>query len=96
MRLSSFEIDAIKKSAKEVFGKCRIYLFGSRVDDGLKGGDIDLYIQLSQKPPFLSKEKFLSILKRKIGEQKIDVVISYPQKEKTLIDEEALKKGILL
>jgi predicted nucleotidyltransferase len=96
MRLSSFEIEAIKKSAKEVFRECRVYLFGSRVDDNLKGGDIDLYIQLPKKPPFLSKEKFLASLKRKIGEQKIDVVIPYPQKEKTLIDEEALQKGILL
>jgi predicted nucleotidyltransferase len=96
MRLSSFEIKAIKESAKEIFGECKVYLFGSRVDDNLKGGDIDLYIQIPQKPEFLSKEKYLALLKRKIGEQKIDVIISYPEKEKTLIDEEALKKGILL
>jgi predicted nucleotidyltransferase len=96
MRLSSFEINAIKESAKEVFGECKIYLFGSRVDDNLKGGDIDLYIQLSKKPHFLAKPKFLAILKRKIGEQKIDVIIDYPQREKSLIDQEALKKGILL
>jgi predicted nucleotidyltransferase len=96
MRLSSFEIQAIKESAREVFGECKIYLFGSRVDDLKKGGDIDLYIQLPQKPHFLAKPKFLALLKRKIGEQKIDVVIDHPQKTKTLIDYEALNKGILL
>jgi len=44
VRLSQFEIDSIIKSFQEIFEKGVIYLFGSRVDDNLKGGDIDLYI----------------------------------------------------
>ena len=96
MRLSEFEINSIKNIAKEIFGEVKIILFGSRVDDTLKGGDIDLYLVLNQKPHFLDKPRFLAKLKRKIGEQKIDVVIDYPERKKDLIDEEALNKGIEL
>jgi len=91
MRLTDFQIKNIKDIAQEVFGECRIFLFGSRVDDSLKGGDIDLYFILDKKPHFLDKPRFLAKLKRKIGEQKIDVVIDYPDRKKGLIDEEALK-----
>ena len=96
MRLSEFEINAIKETAIEIFKEVKIILFGSRVDDTLKGGDIDLYLILNQKPHFLDKPKFLAKLKRKIGEQKIDVVIDYPERKKDLIDKEALEKGIEL
>ena len=45
MRLSLTEIKAIIKSKNNSFGKSsKVYLFGSRVDDNKKGGDIDLYI----------------------------------------------------
>ena len=95
MRLSDFQIDSDISTVKEVFGDATTILFGSRTDDLLKGGDIDLYLILKKEPHFLDKPKFLAILKRKIGEQKIDVVLDYPNRKKTLIDKEALK-GIKL
>ncbi|MEA1918867.1 MAG: nucleotidyltransferase domain-containing protein [Campylobacterota bacterium] len=95
MRLSNYEIHSIKQSFKEVFKDGKIYLFGSRVDDTQKGGDIDLYIQTDIKDNALEKKnKFLAILKEKIGEQKIDVVIS---KNKTrAIEQEAINTGVEL
>ena len=49
MRLSEKERESIKQAAKEVWGdKATIYLFGSRTDNTKRGGDIDLYIQLSE------------------------------------------------
>nr|MBL0721603.1 nucleotidyltransferase domain-containing protein [Sulfurovaceae bacterium] len=45
MRLMTQEKNAIIESFQEVFKSGKIYLFGSRVDDSKKGGDIDLYIQ---------------------------------------------------
>ena len=49
MRLSRHMFDQIKKSFSEIFHDGSIYLFGSRVDDNLKGGDIDLYIETEDK-----------------------------------------------
>ena len=93
MRLKKSEIEAIKEVANLIFKEPEIYLFGSRVDDNLKGGDIDLYIKLSYKPNLTDDVKFLAKLKRIIGERKIDLVIDYPERKKELIDE-VVKKGI--
>ena len=48
MRLSKKYIETIKKYFKEFFQNGEIYLFGSRVDDSKKGGDIDLYLVLKE------------------------------------------------
>jgi len=95
MRLSNYEIQMIRESFKNVFGVGKIYLFGSRVDDEQKGGDIDLYIQTTPENTTLEKKiAFLVTLKSKIGEQKIDVVIS--KDINRLIEQEAITKGIEL
>ena len=95
MRLTQKEIEAIKESFYKIFKSGKIYLFGSRVDDTKKGGDIDLYIQTDfQKNLAKEKINFLVSLKRKIGEQKIDVVLSKDINRP--IEQEALNKGILL
>ena len=95
MRLSEIEVNAIKQTYKEVFNSGDIYLFGSRIDDSKKGGDIDLYIDADNIENKLEKKiEFLVSLKQKIGDQKIDVVIS---KDKTrVIEKEALQYGIRL
>ncbi|MDD3841034.1 MAG: nucleotidyltransferase domain-containing protein [Clostridia bacterium] len=82
---------------KEVIGKkdadAKVYLFGSRVYDDKKGGDIDLLIfseVLSQQ----DASKIRYDLWDEIGEQKIDILIvkdtSHP------FTKIALKEGILL
>ena len=95
MRLTDYEIESIKKVFEESFGNGKIYLFGSRVDDTQKGGDIDLYIQTRDRNDIMIKKiQFLARLKEKIGDQKIDVVMS---KNKTrVIEKEAIIKGIEL
>jgi len=95
MRLTNYEISSIKETFKKIFKSGNIYLFGSRVDDNQKGGDIDLYIDSINTDNRLEKKiDFLVLLKQKIGDQKIDVVIS---KDKTkVIEQEALKYGVRL
>jgi len=94
MRLKKDEILYIKETFEEVFGDGKIYLFGSKVDDGLKGGDIDLYIKTKNSDAIDKKIKFLATLKQKIGDQKIDIVLSkYNNK---IIEQEVLQKGIEL
>jgi len=48
MRLTQEEIKFINQTIKS-FIDCEIYLFGSRIDDSKKGGDIDLYIIPKEK-----------------------------------------------
>ncbi|MFK5937846.1 MAG: nucleotidyltransferase domain-containing protein [Sulfurimonas sp.] len=97
MRLTKFEIDSIKSTFLEVFNDGKIYLFGSRTNDIEKGGDIDLFIQLkyilNAKDRLDKKSQFKLKLEDKIGEQKIDIIIS--KDTNRTIEKEALK-GILL
>ena len=53
MRLSKRVIKLIEEAIKKSFGNVDVYLFGSRVDDNKRGGDIDLAIDNN-----LSREKF--------------------------------------
>ena len=78
MRLQDFEINSIKSTANQIFGKgSKVVLFGSRVYDNVKGGDIDLYIQPSDKNNLWEKKiAFLVQLKSTIGDQKIDVILA--------------------
>ena len=96
MRLTDFELMSIKQTFLDIFKDGDIYLFGSRVDDSLKGGDIDLYLVPSQKfeDEREKKIKFLVKLDELIGEQKVDVIVA---KDKSrLIEKEAIKTGVKL
>lgn len=77
MRLTDEQIASIRQAAQEAFGSdVRVTLFGSRVDDHKRGGDIDLLIQPSRiGQPLACKLRFLGLLERDLGERKIDVVV---------------------
>lgn len=95
MRLNKIEVEAIKTAFAEVFGDGKVYLFGSRVDDSKRGGDIDLYLALSEHGDLFEKKiRFLSKIKRRLGEQKIDVIFN--QDENRLIEQEAIRSGVEL
>ena len=94
MRLIKKEIKAIKDTFMNIFENGKVYLFGSRIDDAQKGGDIDLCIDSEVANKFQKKIKFLSALKQRIGDQKIDVIIS--RDHSRLIEQEAFKNGIKL
>ena len=96
MRLTDFEQKMIKKAFIESFEEGEIYLFGSRVDENKRGGDIDLYLIPSQKfdNERDRKIKFLVKLDLYIGEQKIDVILA--KDSSRLIEQEALKYGVKL
>ncbi|MGZ9266421.1 MAG: nucleotidyltransferase domain-containing protein [Sulfuricurvum sp.] len=95
MRLSSNYQNTIKKYFNQFFQNGEIYLFGSRVDDNKKGGDIDLYLVLKEHTNLFDKKiKFLSRIKRELGEQKIDVIFNTDSSR--LIEKEAIQWGIKL
>ena len=75
MRLSKEEIQAIREVVRRHDPDARIRLFGSRLDDQLRGGDIDLLI-LSGKLTYRDKLKIRYQLKDKLGDRKMDLIIS--------------------
>jgi len=78
-----------------VFGQGEIRLFGSRVDDARGGGDIDLYVTPDDRANLAERRiTFLARLKRRIGEQKIDLVIA--SRTPRPIDRVAHEQGIVL
>lgn len=95
MRLSQNYISVIKENFLNTFKSGKIYLFGSRIDDEKRGGDIDLYLVLDDHTDLFQKKiKFLSRIKRALGEQKIDVIFN--ENSERLIEQEAKKWGIAL
>jgi predicted nucleotidyltransferase len=78
MRLNEFEKRIIKNAAKDIFGEdTEVFIFGSRVDDTRKGGDIDIYLKCRNEENILDKKiKYLIQLENSLGEQRIDVIIN--------------------
>jgi predicted nucleotidyltransferase len=94
MRLSTIERKTIKDTTHKVFGEnAQVFLFGSRVDDTKKGGDIDLFIVTDNKTDLFQKKiLFLAKLKQALGEQKIDLVFN--EDNTRLIEQEIQKWAI--
>ena len=89
MRLTADQIAAIKQTSAEIFGDtAQVWLFGSRVDDRKRGGDIDLLIRPSARDArqaLIDKIRFLARLEQRLGERKIDVVIEAPDDQRPIV-----------
>lgn len=74
MRLSQAEIHLLKSVLADLSAEAKLYLFGSRVDDAKRGGDIDLLVisdQLQLKDLRPLRIRFFE----QFGEQKMDIVL---------------------
>jgi predicted nucleotidyltransferase len=76
MRLSEDERQAIREAALRHFGVAP-RLFGSRLDDSRRGGDIDLLIETRMPPEQAVRQKLdlLADLWLVLGERKIDLLL---------------------
>jgi len=89
----------ITETAMQIFGeKVTVWLFGSRLDDKAKGGDVDLLIKLEL--PTANKAvlggRCNAQLQMKLGMQKFDVIVIDPSTALEQIHKNALSKGIML
>jgi predicted nucleotidyltransferase len=94
MRLHQKQIKILKDKLKSISSTAKIYLFGSRVDDSKRGGDIDLLIvsdEVSKKDLRLIRVEFF----KHFGEQKIDIVLD-DGSFKTPFTKQIAKKAVLL
>lgn len=95
MRLSQFQIESIRNSVKNNLSDYELRLFGSRVDDNKKGGDIDILLLTNEKIESAKKRKILREIKNLIGEQKIDLV-NFTFDDETNFKDIALEESIIL
>ena len=77
MRLTPDEIAAIKTAAATAFGSTSVVrLFGSRVHDELRGGDIDLHFETDSPVTDRDVVRFEDDLFRTLDEQRIDKIFT--------------------
>ncbi len=98
MRLSPRLVKLINSAKNISFGNdVEIYLFGSRVDDFKRGGDIDLAVKTSVSRELFRKQKakFLAFLIRKGYDLRIDLV-QLSQNTDELLYSEICEQGIKL
>lgn len=76
MRIKSRDREIIKEKTREIFGStASVLLFGSRIDDTKKGGDIDLFIEDDNLTDAVRKKIILMTeLQFQLGERKIDII----------------------
>lgn len=98
MRLTAGEIRAIKVATARAFGADAIVrLFGSRVDDSRKGGDIDLHVEVAGIiDEWAARSRFEDNLFSQIEEQRVDLIVRNRADPMRGIDLIAHRDGIAL
>ncbi|MDP1691443.1 MAG: nucleotidyltransferase domain-containing protein [Burkholderiaceae bacterium] len=84
MRLTASERKAIATAAREILPPgAHVFLFGSRVNDSLRGGDIDLLVEsdaeLDADQQVSLRTRLAARLYRLMGERRIDIVLAAPR-----------------
>ena len=99
MRLSPEQIHQIKRHITDIYGSnACVYLFGSRVNDAEKGGDIDLLIEVetNEQATFENEFKLSGALQLALGPQKIDLISHVKGQPVNEIQQQALLNGVRL
>ncbi|HEU0222461.1 MAG TPA: nucleotidyltransferase domain-containing protein [Paracoccaceae bacterium] len=98
MRLSAEEIAGIKAAVAAHFGSALpVRLFGSRVDDTKRGGDIDLLIEVPAGRATLRDEIGLArAIAERIGERKVDLILVEPGRALDPMERIAYRDGVPL
>ena len=99
MRLTSQQIATIRQVVAEQLGSdARVLLFGSRVDDAARGGDIDLLVETERGLANRAAEasRLAAKLQLALGDQRIDVLIIDPTTRLQPIHRAARETGVAL
>ncbi len=99
MRLTPQQIADIRLSAAQCAGaSARVWLFGSRVHDEHRGGDVDLLLELDEpveQPAQLAARLSVQVSRRMHG-RTVDVPIKAPNLQVLPIHAIALAEGVRL
>ncbi len=99
MRLTQPQAAEISRLATALAGAgARVRLFGSRVDDAARGGDVDLLLELPDpvENPALMAAKLSAGISRIFAGRHVDVLIMAPNLMRLPIHDVALRDGVLL
>jgi predicted nucleotidyltransferase len=99
MRLTDLERQIIKQKIQQISGTAaRVFVFGSRLDDQAKGGDIDLLVEVSEpiNNPAELAAKISAQIMRALNGRKVDVLIVAPNLTRLPIHQIATQQGICL
>ncbi len=99
MRLTEDQICLIRNVVHGVLGvRARVTLFGSRVDDTARGGDIDLLVEIDHPVdhPALSSAQIAVRISRGMHGRRVDVIIDAPNLKRQAIFQIARENGVLL
>ena len=99
MRLDDKTREIIKREvASQLGAQAVVRLFGSRVDDAQRGGDIDLLVEPNRPlaSRIQSECRLAARLFIKLGGRKVDVLINDPLKPQQPMYEQALRQGVIL
>lgn len=99
MRLTDYQIQAIRQLARQVAGsQSHVRVFGFRLDDAAHGGDIDLLLELPEPVgnPALMAAQMSALVSRAMHGRKVDVLLSAPNLMRLPIHDIAFKEGQLL
>lgn len=98
MRLEAHQVQAIKMAARKAFGPSAVVrLFGSRVHDHLRGGDIDLHFEVDRgRDTDAAVERFEDILFRSLDRQRVDKVFSVRGAARGPFEDIAYRDGVVL
>lgn len=99
MRLSPQHIRAIREVVRHECGpEARVRLFGSRLDDTRRGGDVDVLVELEQpvERPAVLAARLSARLSRRLDGRSVDVVLSAPNLPRSAVHRMAEQQGQLL
>lgn len=99
MRLSKEQCQIIRKTVEDMLGAdVQIVLFGSRVNDDLRGGDVDLMVTTPHNvtQPAFAAARVAARLERVLGGRRVDVVLVTPKTAEQPIHKIAARQGVLL
>ncbi len=96
MRLSLQQAAAIRRVVRETAGEdAEVYLFGSRLLDREKGGDVDLLVVVPREieNPALLIARLEARISRALDGRRVDVIVKAPNLKQLPIHEIALSQG---
>ncbi len=99
MRLTEDQIESIRHLAHQVVGqRVRVRVFGSRLDDAARGGDLDLMLELTEPVgnPALVAARMSALVSRVMQGRKVDILLSAPNLLRLPIHDIAYTEGYLL